>query len=287
MELLTDPFICGSCAFLRRALLAGALVGVSSALIGTWIVIRGLTFLGDAVAHGALPGITLAFLLGVDLFLGGAVAAVVMIALIAWVSRRSTLGDDASIGLLFVGMLALGIVLISARGAYAGDLTAILFGDAVGVTARDVVAAAIGAGVTLLLTVVLYRPFLAVSFSRDQAALLGMRPGFAHVAQLGLLALVIVASFRTVGTLLVFALIVAPPAAASQLARRVPTMMAVAAALAVSAVYAGLVLSFHLDLAGSATIALVAVLQFFVIALLRDLAGAVRGREPVAVDDTR
>jgi ABC-type Mn2+/Zn2+ transport system permease subunit len=281
LELLVDPFTCEACGFLRRALLAGGLVAVSSALIGTWIVVRGLTFLGDAVAHGALPGIALAFLLGIDLFIGGAVSAIVMIALIAWVSRRSSLGDDASIGLLFVGMLALGIVLISARGAYAGDLTAILFGDAVGVTTGDVVAAAVGAAVTLLLTVVLYRPFLAVSFSRDQASLLGMRPGLAHVAQLGLLALVIGASFRTVGTLLVFALIVAPPAAAAQLSRRVPTMMALAAVLGVVAVYVGLVISFHLDLAGSATIALVAVAEFFLVVLVRDALRAVRGRRAV------
>lgn len=276
MELLLDPFTCAACGFLRRALLAGALVGVSSAVIGTWIVVRGLTFLGDAVAHGALPGIALAFLLGFDLFLGGALSAVVMIALIAYASRRSTLGDDASIGLLFVGMLALGIVLISARGAYAGDLTAILFGDAVGVTGADVRAAAVGAAVTLAVSVLLYRPFLAVSFSEDQAALLGMRPRLAHFAQLALLALVIVASFRTVGTLLVFALIVAPPAAASQLARRVPTTMALAAVLAVVAVYVGLVVSFHLDLAGSATIALVAVAEFFVVVLARDATRAFR-----------
>jgi ABC-type Mn2+/Zn2+ transport system permease subunit len=242
--------------------------------------VRGLTFLGDAVAHGALPGIALAFLLGIDLFVGGALSALVMIALIAYASRRSRLGDDASIGLLFVGMLALGIVLISARGAYAGDLTAILFGDVVGVTTSDVVAAAVGAAATLGVTLVLYRPFLAVSFSEDQAALLGMRPGLAHVAQLVLLALVIVASFRTVGTLLVFALIVAPPAAASQLARRVPTTMALAALFAVAAVYVGLVASFHLDLAGSATIALVAVAEFFVVAVSRDAVRAVRGRRP-------
>ncbi len=270
MDLLLDPFTCEACGFLRRALLAGSLVGVSSAVIGTWVVVRGLTFLGDAVAHGALPGIALAFLLGVDLFVGGVVSAVVMIGLITWASRRSTLGADASIGLLFVGMLALGIVLISARGAYAGDLTTILFGDAVGVTAADVRAAAIGAVLTLVATIVLYRPFLAVSFSEDQAALLGMRPRLAHVAQLALLALVIVASFRTVGTLLVFALIVAPPAAAAQVARRVPTTMALAAVLAVAAVHLGLVISFHLGLAGSATIALVAVAEFFVVTLLRD-----------------
>ena len=280
MDLLLDPFTCEACGFLRRALLAGSLVGISSALIGTWVVVRGLTFLGDAVAHGALPGIALAFLLGIDLFVGGAVSAVVMIVLIAWASRRSTLGDDVSIGLLFVGMLALGIVLISARGAYAGDLTSILFGDAVGVTAADVRAAAVGAVVTLVASVVLYRPFLAVSFSADQAALLGMRPKLAHLAQLGLLALVIVASFRTVGTLLVFALIVAPPAAASQVARRVPSTMALAAVLAVLAVYVGLVVSFHLGLAGSATIALVAVAEFFVIVLARDAVRALRQGRP-------
>lgn len=276
MDLLLDPFTCAACGFLRRALLAGALVGISSAVIGTWIVVRGLTFLGDAVAHGALPGIALAFLLGIDLFVGGAVSALVMIALIAYASRRSRLGDDASIGLLFVGMLALGIVLISARGAYAGDLTAILFGDVVGVTTADVVAAGIGTVLTVLVTIVLYRPFLAVSFSEDQAALLGMRPRLAHVAQLVLLALVIVASFRTVGTLLVFALIVAPPAAASQLTRRVPTTMALAAVFAIAAVVIGLVVSFHLDLAGSATIALVAVAEFFLVAVVRDAARALR-----------
>lgn len=278
MELLLDPFTCEACGFLRRALLAGSLVAVSSAVIGTWIVVRGLTFLGDAVAHGALPGITLAFLLGVDLFLGGAVAALVMIALIAYVSQRSSLSDDVSIGLLFVGMLALGIVLISARGSYAGDLTAILFGNAVGVTTEDVRAAAVGTALTLVATVVFHRAFLAVAFSSDQATMLGMRPRLAHFAQLALLALVIVASFRTVGTLLVFALIVAPPAAASQLARRVPSTMALASVFGVVAVFTGLVVSFHLDLAGSATIALVAVLEFFVVVLVRDLVRGVRGR---------
>jgi ABC-type Mn2+/Zn2+ transport system permease subunit len=278
VDLLLDPFLCEACGFMRRALLAGSLVGVAAAVIGTWIVLRGLSFLGDAIAHGALPGIALAFLMGFDLFLGGAISALVMIALIAFASRRSTLGDDASIGLLFVGMLALGIVLISAKGAYAGDLTAILFGDVVGVTVGDVRAAAIGAVLTIGATIVLYRPFLAVAFSEDQAKLLGLRPGLAHLTQLALLSLVIVASFRTVGTLLVFALIVAPPAAASQVARRVPSTMVLAAGLSVVAVYLGLLASFHLDTAGSATIALVAVAEFFVIVLGRDAIRAVRRR---------
>jgi len=277
VELLLEPFTCGACGFMRRALLGASLVGVAAAVIGTWVVVRGQTFMGDALAHGVLPGITLAFVLGANLLLGGIVSALVMIGLIAWVQRRSTLGDDASIGLLFVGMLALGVVLISRAGAYAGDLTTILFGDVVGVTSTDVTVAAVGAALTLVVTVVLYRPFLAVAFSRDQAALLGMRPGLAHLAQLGLLALVIVASFRTVGTLLVFALLVAPPAAAVQLARRVPTTMALGALFSVLSVVVGLLVSFHAGTAGSATIALTSVLLFFLVVLVRDALASVRG----------
>lgn len=272
-EFLVDPFVCASCGFMQRALLGGVLVGVSGALVGTWVVLRGLSFMGDAVAHGVLPGIAIAYILGTSLALGGAASALVMILAISWLSRRSTLGDDASIGLLFVGMLALGIVIISRQAAYAGDLTAILFGDAVGVTTRDVVGAGIGAAMTIVVTIALYRPFLAVSFSADKAELLGMRPRLAHGAQLALLALVIVASFQTVGTLLVFALIVAPPAAAAQVVRRVPAMMVVAAVLASVSVLTGLLASYHYGTAGSASIALAAVVLFFVAVLTRTAVG--------------
>ena len=173
-------------------------------------------------------------------------------------------------------MLALGIVIISRQGAYAGDLTAILFGDAVGITAGDVRAAAIGVVVTLVATVALYRPFLAVSLSAEKAELLGMHPRVAHVAQLGLLAMVIVSSFQTVGTLLVFALIVAPPAAAAQLVRRVPAMMATAAVLAAVAVASGLLASYHWGTAGSASIALAAVVLFFLVVVGRGMTAAGR-----------
>lgn len=268
-DFLLDPFLCDTCGFMQRALLGGTLVGISGALVGTWVVLRGLSFMGDAVAHGVLPGIAIAYILGTSLALGGAISALVMILAITWLSRRSSLGDDASIGLLFVGMLALGIVIISRQAAYAGDLTAILFGDAVGVTSGDVVGAAIGAAVTIVVTVVLYRPFLALSFSEDKAELLGMRPRLAHGVQLALLALVIVASFQTVGTLLVFALIVAPPAAAAQVVRRVPVMMGVAIVVAMVSVVAGLLASYHYGTAGSASIALAAVVLFFAAVVVR------------------
>jgi len=270
-EFLVDPFTCESCGFMQRALAGGTLVGVSAAVAGTWVVLRGLSFMGDAVAHGVLPGIAIAYLMGASLALGGAVSALVMILAIAWIGRRTALGDDASIGLLFVGMLALGIVIISKGGAYAGDLTAILFGDAVGVSVGDVQAAAIGAAVTIVVSTVFYRPFLAVSFNEDKAQLLGMRPRLAHLGQLALLALVIVFSFQTVGSLLVFALIIAPPATASLLARRVPAMMVTAAVLAMLAVVVGLLASYHFATAGSASIALASVVLFFLVAVGRDI----------------
>lgn len=262
MNWLVEPF---TFAFMQHALLAGVFTVITTSLVGTWVVLRGMAFMGDAMAHGVIPGITLAFLLGLDLWIGAAVGAAVMVLGVDAVSRRVRLSEDTSIGLLFVGMLALGVLLISARGAYAGDLTAILFGDAVGVTTGDVLASLVAAVVTLALTLVLYRPFVTVAFSEDKAAVLGMRPRAAHLAMLGLVALAIVASFRTVGTLLVFALVIAPPAAASLVARRLPVMIGVAIGLGCLAVLAGLLLSYHAGLAGSPAIAAVAVAEFFAV----------------------
>jgi ABC-type Mn2+/Zn2+ transport system permease subunit len=277
VDWLLDPFTCASCGFMLRGLVAGLLTVVTTSLIGTWVVLRGMAFMGDAMAHGVIPGITGAYLLGVSLPLGAVVSAVVMVGGITLVSRRSRLSEDTSIGLLFVGMLALGVLLISARGAYAGDLTAILFGDAVGVTTSDVVATAGAAVVTLALTVVLYRPFVALSFSEDKALALGLRPRLAHLAMLALIGLAIVVSFQTVGTLLVFAFIIAPPAAAALVSRRVPVLMAVAVLVGAVAVVAGLLLSFHLGVAGEPAIAAIAVAEFFLVLAGVEVASRVRG----------
>ncbi len=263
MDWLIEPFAANP--FMQRALLASLLTVATTSLVGTWVVLRGLTFMGDAMAHGVIPGITLAFLLGLNLAVGAAVSAAVMVLGINLVSRRSRLPSDTGIGLLFVGMLALGVMIISLRGAYAGDLTAILFGDAIGVTSGDVVATGVAAAVTVTLTTLLYRPFLVLAFSEDKADVLGFRPRLTHVVMLGLVGLAIVASFRTVGTLLVFALLVAPPAAASLVARRVPVMMATAMGLGAIAVVAGLLVSYHAGTPASSTIAVVAVSEFFLV----------------------
>jgi ABC-type Mn2+/Zn2+ transport system permease subunit len=277
VDWLIEPFSVG---LIQRALVAGALTVVTTSLVGTWVVLRGMTFMGDALAHGVVPGIAVAFLLGIDLALGAAVSAGLMVVGIDVVGRRSRLPHDTSIGLMFVGMLALGVIIISLRGAYAGDLTAILFGDVVGVTVADVWRTGVAAVVAAVLILLGYRPFLVLAFSEDKADVLGLRPGFAHVAMLGLVALAVVASFRTVGSLLVFAFLIAPPATASLLVRRVPAMMLAAIALGWLAVAVGLVVSYHADTAAAPTIAFVSVLEFFAVLVWRELAERARGARP-------
>lgn len=256
---------------MRHALAAGLLTVVASSLVGTWVVMRGMAFMGEALAHGVLPGIALAYVLGGSLMLGGALGAVVMILGVSLASARSRLGEDVSIGLLFVGMLAAGVAIISKRGAYAGDLTTILFGDPIGVTRGEVRVSAVAAAVAVLATWLLYRPFLALTFSRDKATVLGMRPQAAHLAMLALVAMVVVTSFRTIGTLLVVAFLVAPPATAALVSRRVPVMMGVSMGIGAAGVVAGLLVSYHAATATAPTIAGLTVLAFFVVLGVREL----------------
>jgi ABC-type Mn2+/Zn2+ transport system permease subunit len=249
-------------------------------VIGTWVVVRGMSFMGDALAHGVLPGIALAFLWGIDVTIGALVSAAVMVAGIDVVHRRARLPEDTGIGLLFVGMLALGVILISREGSYAGDLTSFLFGDILGIDDADLALQAAVAALTVGAVVLLHRPFLALSFNRDKAAALGLRPDLAHVAMLVLLALAVVSSFRVAGTLLVFGLLVAPPATATLVVRRLPVAMVTGAALGGLAVVLGLAISYHADTAASATVAGVAVAQFFAVLLGREVVAAVRRPAP-------
>jgi ABC-type Mn2+/Zn2+ transport system permease subunit len=274
-ELLLEPFSYG---FMRNALYAGLLTVVGSSLVGTWVVMRGLAFIGDALAHGVLPGIAVAYLLGGDLMLGAALGAAVMVGGVSVVTARSRIGQDTAIGLLFVGMLALGVAIISARGAYAGDLTTILFGDPLGVRPETLRVLAVATVVAIVASVVGYRPFLALTYDRVKARTLGLRPDLAHVAMLALVALVVVTSFRSVGTLLVFAFLIAPPATAVLVARRVPVVMLVAVVAGALAVVVGLLVSYHLATATAATIAGVSVLGFFIVLAAQNVAAALRAR---------
>jgi ABC-type Mn2+/Zn2+ transport system permease subunit len=262
----------------RRALVGGLLAATTTSLIGTWVVVRGLAFFGDAVAHGVLPGIALAVIWGFDPTLGAMLSAVVMVFGINLVHRTTRLSDDTGIGLLFVGMLALGVVIISRSDSFAGDLTAFLFGDVLGVRSNELRIGLVALVVTIVGLVLGHRPFLALSVSREKAEALGLRPNLAHAVMLMLLALSVVASFRVVGTLLVFGLLVAPPATAVLLVRRIPAAMAVAVGFGWLSVVLGLAISYHADTAASATIAGMAVGQFFAVLALTEAVAAIRRR---------
>ena len=266
MEYLLDPFL--SNAFMQRALLAGVFVSIACAVVGTFVVLRGLAFLGDALAHGVLPGIAAAILLGLPGMLGAAVGAVVMIGGVSLVTRRSRLSSDSAIGLLFVAGLALGVVMISASDAFQGDLVAILFGQILGTSWQEV---AIMAGAAVLVSVVAYlaaRPFLLLSFDPEQADVAGFSSKRYHVLMLLLVALTIVVAFQAVGTLLVFGMLLAPAAAGALLASRIGSMMIIAAVIGSLSTYVGLLASYWFDLAAGAMIVLVAVSAFFLVFLL-------------------
>ena len=268
MDWLTAPF---ELAFQQRALIGGSLAAIALAVVGTWVVIRGMTFLGDALVHGVIPGIALAILFDFNIMLGALLAAIVMILGINLVHHQTTFSEDTGIGLLFVGMLGLGVILISRTASYTGSLTGILFGDALGVTSGDVWMLGVIALIAVIATVILYRPFLVLSFNDHKARLLGMRPRLAHGAMLGLIMLTIVGSFQTVGTLLVFGMLVGPPATAALLVRRVPHMMMTASAIGVFSVAIGLIISYHANTSGSATMAVVPIALFFVILTIRSI----------------
>ena len=271
MEFLTDPWTWWiepftANVFMQRALLAGLLAVVATAVVGTWVVLRGMTFLGDALAHGVLPGIALAVVIGVSPTLGALVAAAVMVGGVHVVRRHSPLPEDASIGLLFVGMLALAVVIVSAGAAAdAGDLHRVLFGSVTGLEADDLWRQAIAAAIAVGGAIAFHRAFLVLTFDETQAELLGLRPRLAHLALMGLVAMSVVASFEAIGSLLVFAFLVAPPATAVLVARRIPLVMATAVGVGSVAVVLGALISYHHDTAAGATMALVAVLLCFAV----------------------
>jgi manganese/iron transport system permease protein len=246
VEWFLEPFALG---FQQRALIGGALAGLMSAVVGTWLVLRGMSFFGDAFVHGVVPGIAAALVLDINPVIGAAVAAAVMVLAIEVVHRKTTLSEDTSIGLLFVGMLALGVVIISRLDNYSGSLTSILFGDALG-------------------------------FNREKAQMWGLRPQRAHAALLVLIAASVIGSYQSVGTLLVFGLLVGPPATAALIARTVPRMMFLAAGISLVSVWLGLTLSYHLRTAGSATMAIMPIIFFFIVLTITRL----RPRRPVAVE---
>ena len=268
MTWLTDPL---SADFMLRALLGGVLVAGICAIVGTWVVVRGMAFLGEAMAHGMLPGVALASLLGLPAILGAAVSAMVMSLGVGLIVRRGRLSHDTSIGLLFVGMLALGVIIVSHSRSFAVDLTAILFGDVLAIQTSDLAGLGLALGVTVLLAALFHRAFVALAFDPRVARTLGLAPRLTQVVLVGLVTLAVVASYGAVGSLLVVGLLLAPAVAAGHWVRRIRAVMLLAALLGATAVAAGLLISWHAGTAAGATVAAAAVALVAVSATLRTL----------------
>lgn len=276
IDWVTEPF---SLEFMQRALAASLIVGVVCSVLGCFVVLRSMAFLGDALAHAILPGIAVAYLLGVNLVAGALVAALVVAFGIGLFSRGGAVREDTAIGIMFAAALSLGVLLISTVRTYATDLTHILFGNVLGVTAGDLwLTGGLALGVLALLFL-LYKEFVLAAFDPVLAHTLGRRPELMRSLMLVLLALTIVVSLQTVGVGLVAAMLVTPAATASLLTRRLPAMMAVAALLGAASSVAGLYLSYYLDVSSGAAIVLTATALFvlaFVLAPGRGLASRAR-----------
>jgi len=258
---LVAPFL--ENAFLLNALGAGVLAAWACAVVGTYMVLRGLSFIGDALSHGVLPGVAGALLLGLPGIAGAAVGSVVMIGGITVIQRRTRLSGDTAIGLLFVGMLALGVVLVSRSNSFSGDLIKILFGEILASTPGDLALQAGALVVTATLAWLLRRPFLLLCFSPEHAQVSGYSPRLLHVVMLSMIAATVIVSFQTVGTMLVFGLLIAPAATAALFARRMGAIMTGAGLVGSLAVFIGLTLSYQFNLAAGASITVTAVVLFF------------------------
>ena len=275
MSWLLDPF---SLDFVQRALWGGVLVAVLCAVAGTWVIVRGMAFLGEALAHGMLPGVALATVAGLPVLLGAAASAVVMSLGIGVLQRRAKLSYDTSIGLLFVGMLALGVIVISHAGSFATDATAILFGDILAVGTDDLVVLAIAAAIGVVAATLAHRALVAAAVDERVATVLGLKPRLAQTVLVGLVTLAVVASYQAVGSLLVVGLLVAPAVAARQWTVRIPTTMLLAAVVGSLAVAVGLLISWHAATAAGATIAATAIAAAGLSWALRASSDALRRR---------
>jgi ABC-type Mn2+/Zn2+ transport system permease subunit len=269
LNYLVDPF--ANNEFMRLALFGGILVACTCAIAGTFVVLRGLAFVGDALAHGVLPGIATAMLLGFSGILGAAIGAAVMMGGVSIVTRRFRLSGDTAIGLLFVGMLSLGVVITSRSTSFVGDLARILFGELLGITTTDLAWQFAALVIVGAIAFVSRRPFLLLSVDDGLARTSGFSARLFHNVMLTMVAITVIASFQTVGTLLVLGMLIAPAATGSLFARRIESMMLIAALVGSLSTYIGLLISYHYDLAAGASIVLTAVVIFAISATANEI----------------
>ena len=259
--------------FFVRALVASALVGVACAVIGSFVVLKGMSFIGDAVSHAAFPGIVIAYMLGLPIILGGAAASIVTALGIGALTRRSGLRSDSIIGVLFAGMFALGVALFSSIPNYVGDLFHFLFGDVLGISVADLLALSLLVLILLVVVRILWKELLFATFDPLGAGAAGLPVRRLDDLLLILIAVTIVISLQAVGIVLVVAMITTPAATAQMLVQRFGKMISTAALIGVTSAVAGLYLSYAFDLASGAAIVLVETALFLLVLLVTSLRG--------------
>lgn len=263
MDWLTEPL---QYAFMVRALLATILIGILCAVIGTYVVLRGMAFFGDALAHTILPGLALGYLVSgsdrIALFWWSLATSVLASLGIGAISKRTQLREDTAIGIIFAGMFALGIALISTVRSYAVDLSHFLFGDVLSVSNLDLARTAVFVGCCLLLVFAFYKEFLTIAFDPVLAITLRLPVNALNNLMLVLIAVTVAVSLQLVGVALMVAMLITPAATAYLLTKRLPVMMAFAALIAIFSGVVGLYLSYYLAVASGAAVVLVATALF-------------------------
>lgn len=261
LEWLLQPLTFG---FIMRGLIAAIIVGIVCSVLGTYVILRGMAFFGDALAHTILPGVVVAFLLGWPLAVGALIMGIVTAVGIGALSGRGMIKEDTAIGVIFAGAFALGVAMLSATGNYTIDLAHFLFGNLLGVSTADLwITLALGA-LVLLVIFLFYKEFLVISFDPTLATTLRLPTTFLRYLLLVLIAVTIVVALQVVGIALMLAMLVTPAAAASLLTRRLPPMMAIAAVIGAFSGAAGLYISYYLDIASGPAVVLTATLIFVI-----------------------
>jgi ABC-type Mn2+/Zn2+ transport system permease subunit len=260
---LLEPF---TLAFMQRGLAAGVMIGICCAVLGTFVVLRGMAFIGDAMAHTILPGIVIAFLNGIDLFIGALIAGIVTALGIGWFSRQNQVREDSAVGVMFSGLFALGILLLSKVQSYS-DLTHILFGNILAVSETDLLIIAAVTAIVLICVIAGYKELLVTSFDSGHAVSIGLSPSMVRYGLLLLLALTIVTAIQAVGVVMVVALLVTPAATANLLTKRLPMIMLLGMGLSAVAAIIGLYASYYAEVASGASI-VVTLTVMFILAFL-------------------
>jgi ABC-type Mn2+/Zn2+ transport system permease subunit len=279
MDALLEPL---TFQFFQRALVASVLAGVVCAVVGSYVVLKGLAFIGDAVAHAAFPGVVVAFMVGAPYPIGGGIAAFLTAVSIGWISRRARIRVDTAIGVVFAGAFALGILLYSSIQGFVGDLFGFLVGNVLAISSGDLVGLVVLGGIVLIVVFAFWKELLYSTFDPLGAAASGLPVAGLEYLFLGLVAMTIVVSLQAVGIILVVAMLVTPAATAQLLTVRFSRLIVLASVIGAVTGIAGLYLSYWFDLASGATIVLVQTVVFLLALAISPQAGLLIRRRATA-----